>query len=115
MKDYHTKTEALHIKLLENMGFTVINPSGPRYEKKVKNLKAEGKTSSEIMDYFVEVVKNCDHLAFSTTKDGKVSAGVMKEIETMKEEGGSIVQLPDLNSLESMNISDTRKHIREPA
>jgi hypothetical protein len=72
MKDYHTKTEALHIKLLENMGFTVINPSGPRYEKKVKNLKAEGKTSSEIMDYFVEVVKNCDHLAFSTTKDGKL-------------------------------------------
>ena len=115
MKDYHTKTEQLHVKLLQDMGLTVVNPSDPMYEKKVKNMRDEGKTSTEIMNYFVEVVKNCDHLAFSTTKDGKVSAGVMKEIETMKKKGGSIIQLPDLASLESMSISDTVKHIKGTA
>jgi histidyl-tRNA synthetase len=112
MKDYHTKTEALHVKLLEQMGFEVINPSGPIFDAEVKRMKRDGKTSTQIMNYFIEVVEECDHLAFSTTKKNTVSAGVAEEIKAMKKKGGTVIQLPDLKKIKKMSIADTVSHIR---
>jgi hypothetical protein len=113
MKDYGSKRSKAHIEHLRKLGFHVIDPSGPDFDKKVKEMKSKGKNSKQIMDFFVDYVnKYCDHLAFSTTDNGKVSAGAWLEIETMKKKGGMIIQLPELDNIEVMSVEETRAHIR---
>jgi hypothetical protein len=112
IKDYDTDKANQNKESLRNMGFQVIDPSIKLYDSKVNKMRKEGKTSAEIMDFFLGVVGNCNHLAFALTDEGKVSAGVGKEIEIMKQKGGTIIQMPNLNSLEVMSIEETRNYIR---
>ena len=112
MIDYHTNKSTKHKEALMRMGFDIVDPSNDIYQTKVEEMISEGKTSKEIMDYFLEVVVSCHHLAFSLTDEGKVSAGAWKEIQTMKEKGGTIIQMPNLDNLDVMSVEETRAYLR---
>jgi hypothetical protein len=112
MKDYGSSKEKSHIKHLRKLGFHVINPADEYFQDKVEQMRKEGKTSSQIMDWFVEYVEqNCDHLAFAMTDKGKVSAGVWREIEAMRNKGGFVIQMPDFDKMKVMTIEQTRRYI----
>ena len=113
MKDYGSDMEKEHVKILERLGYYVLNPNDPRIDSVVDQMQAEGKTSSEIMDYFLTIVKKCDVLAFATTTTGKVSAGVKKEIDYMKSLDRPVFQLPIYSNLETMSVDETRKFLKE--
>jgi hypothetical protein len=113
MKDYHSKKAKAHVKHLRKLGFHVIDPSGEDFEKKVNQMKKKNKTGAQVMEWFVDYVnKYCDHLAFSPTDEGKVSAGVWQEIEAMKNKGGMVIQMPDLDKLEVMTVEETRQYLK---
>jgi len=97
--------------MLKDMGFEVIDPGHPKFEKHVQKMKARGKDSAYIMKFFVRIVKTCDGLAFSTAKTNTVSAGAWKEIETMRDKEGFVIQMPDLKNLNKMSVSATRKFL----
>lgn len=112
ISDYHTNKSRSHIKYLKQLGFEVIDPSSKKYEKCVKKMREEGKTGKQVMDYFVEIVKTCDLLAFAVATTNKISAGVKKEIDTMREMEKPVIQMPEFNSLETMTIEETREYIK---
>ena len=101
----------MHVQMLRDMGFEVIDPGSSKFEAHVKKMKARGKTSKQIMDFFVRIVKKCDGLAFSPAKFNTVSAGAWKEIQTMKAKGGFVIQMPDFSSLKHMSVAETRNFI----
>lgn len=113
MKDYGSNKAKEHKRILMEMGFNVLDPSEKPYSSISRDMKRSGKSGKEIMDFFLGVVqKHADVLAFSTTDNGEVSAGVAKEIEEMKKKNGLIIQMPDLSHLKVMSVSETRKYIQ---
>ena len=109
---YGTNKERQDIKDLERMGFRVDNPNSAKHKKIVASMRANRKTSKEIMDYFVKVVKRADGLAFRALPDQSISAGVHKEVKTMYNKGGFVLELPEYDSRNAMSVNETRAYLR---
>ncbi|RVO41324.1 hypothetical protein CN093_08640 [Sinorhizobium meliloti] len=78
VSDYGTERQAATIDLLRSRGWQVENPDQPHH---ARAYKARG------MQHFVEVVEDCDGLAFLRFPDRSIGAGVAKEIETALRRG----------------------------
>jgi len=111
IKDYGTEKAEGHKNTLRSLGFQVVDPSSDFFVSKVREMRSQGKSSKEVMNFFLDEVKKYQYLAFSVADNGKVSAGVWKEINTMKKNKGMIIQMPDFNSLRPMSIKETQNHI----
>ena len=72
---YGKPQEERDIKLLEALGFEVENPNQQKHTDGYMAMP-EG----EGMQYFVDLVRTCDVLAFRAYPDGSIGAGVYKEI-----------------------------------
>jgi hypothetical protein len=64
------------------------------------------------MDYFLGIVEKCDVLAFRGYPNGKIPAGVWKEIMHAAEHKTPIIELPCFSGRQ-MSVEDTRMFIRE--
>jgi hypothetical protein len=111
MSDYGSRASKKHVRSLQALGFTVIDPSSKEHSDKILEMKNQGKTSKDIMDYFVSVVEQCDHLAFRALSDGTISAGVGKEIRVMRKKGGQIIEMPNPKR-KVLSITATRQHLK---
>ena len=109
---YGGNTERQDIKNLERMGFKVDNPNSAKHKKIVASMRANRKTSKEIMDYFVKVVRKADGLAFRALPDGSISAGVHKEVQAMYIKGGFVIELPEYKSRKFLSVEETRAYLR---
>jgi hypothetical protein len=69
---YNTKQDERDILTLRTLGFDVVNPNKEELQLRYK---------TEGMDAFLQAIDDCNLLAFRSFQDGKISAGVMKEIE----------------------------------
>lgn len=67
-----TPTQVAAVKAINERGWQVENPDQPHHQA---GYKERG------MDHFIDVVQNCDGLAFIRFPDGAIGAGVAKEIE----------------------------------
>jgi len=113
MAIYDTQQEREDVGRLRSMGFRVVNPNSFRHKSKVKTMKKNGKTGSQIMDYFITVVNRCDGLAFrAIPEDFAIPAGVAKEIKAMKKKGGFILELPTFKHRNYMSIASTSNYTR---
>jgi len=112
MAIYGTHIETLDIETLRCMGFKVINPNTHEHRHRVGMMRREGKDGSQIMDYFCKVVKKCDGLAFRALPDLSIPAGVYKEILTMLDKRGFILELPEIAKRKVLTIDETRAYIR---
>jgi len=102
---YGSAQEARDIKLLEDLGFEVVNPNTPEHQ-------LEAKTSGEMtMAYFERLAERCDALAFRALPDGNISAGVFTEIIGV--EGKPVIELPWGVSRRGLSIGDTREYLKE--
>ncbi|GAG34882.1 unnamed protein product [marine sediment metagenome] len=112
MSDYDSSPEQKDIETLISLGFNVENPNEHQHMAKVARMKAQGLSSTHIMDYFISVVEMCDALAFRSLPDGTISAGVAKEISCMQSLNRPVIELPDLDKREVLSVSDTRTYLR---
>lgn len=100
---YNTKQEDRDLQLLNQLNFDVVNPNKEELQQRYK---------TEGMDVFVSAVKDCDALAFRSFQDGKISAGVKKEIDAAVENGKPVIELPTITSNRILSVDDTREYLK---
>lgn len=108
MAIYDTLQESEDVELLELMGFEVDNPNSEYHKKKISTIYSPRRK----MDYFIDVVKVSDGLAFRGLPDQSLPAGVAKEIETMREKGGPVIELPNLKERKTLSVYETAEYTR---
>lgn len=110
--DYDTPREAEAVRLLEQHGFTVVNPNGSEHDAAYKH---------QGMQYFLGMVATCDALAFQRFATGQVGAGVGKEIHVATAYSLPVYEIAD-NALrqvdgatavgDAMSVDETRALLR---
>lgn len=100
---YNTKQEERDLLLLVQLSFQVVNPNKEELQVRYQQ---------EGMDVFLSAVKDCDFLAFRSFPDGKISAGVIKEINQAIELGKQVIELPTITSQRELSVDDTRKYLQ---
>lgn len=100
---YNTKQEKRDLLLLTQFSLDIVNPN-----KEELQLRYE----REGMDVFTAAVKDCDALAFRSFQDGRISAGVKKEIDAAIELGKPVIELPTITSTRILSIDDTREYLK---
>lgn len=68
---------------------------------------------AEVMKYFKPLAQGCDVLAFRALPDGRIPAGVAKEIEWAAEIGIPIIELPSSLKGRQLSVELTREYLRE--
>ena len=105
---YNTPQEQRDIETIEKMGFEVINPNTQKHKDKIKGLPGES-----VMQYFGEVVCDCDALFFRALPDLSISAGVSYEIGIAKKYGRPVAELPTLFSRKRLTVEETVGYMQE--
>jgi len=104
MLAYNTQKELDDIKLLESLGFEVINPNS-------KDIQDGYKMDRNIdrMAYFKQFVDKSDIIVFRTFND-VITSGVGYELKYAIEIGKPIIELPDYNTIKSkiLSYADTK-------
>ena len=119
MAIYGTPQEERDIKTLKALGFEVLNPNSPGYIEEAAAIRQhheELHTSDPghyVMNYFMELVSTCECLAFRALPDGKIPAGVAKEIAAARENDLPIMELPSALTLRAMSVEATREFLTE--
>lgn len=100
---YGTSQEARDIELLEQLGFRVVNPNSEEFAY------MEGWNSKDRMTRFFEIAAGCDLIAFRALPDGKITAGVAKEIKA----GPPVIELPSGMNRRGLTIQQTVETLQE--
>jgi hypothetical protein len=116
---YGKPQEKRDIEMLEKLGFEVLNPNNEECIKMCKDVKEHGEKhlftkdqiSSIIMDNFKDYVLSCKAVAFRAHLDGKIPAGVGKEVLWAKEAGLPIIELPSLFNSKFLEVGETRQYL----
>ena len=104
MTIYNTPQEKRDISLLGKLGFEVINPNHKGSEEAYQR---------DGMNYFIDLVKGSDALAFRSFPNGEIPAGVYKEIEVMKKKGSPVFELPSGLIGRRISVEQTREYLEE--
>lgn len=110
LSNYNTKQDERDIQLLENLGFEIINPNKEELQKKVDELR-NNNPDKDYMYVFTDIVKTCDALAYRSFVDLKISAGVMKEIETAVDLKLPVFELPTITIQRRLSVDETRQYL----
>jgi hypothetical protein len=100
---YGSLIEYEDVKMLEEMGFEVINPNSPGNEEKYLERRAFG--------FFLDMVRNCECIAFRSIF-GKISTGVGKEINYAQENKMPVIELPYITTDRFLTQGETEKYFR---
>jgi len=65
------------------------------------------------MDYFKRFPKECGVIAIRALPDGRIPAGIAKEIDMFKEAGRPIIELPSGLIGRVMSVEATREYLAE--
>jgi len=108
---YGTLQEQRDVKLLEALGFEVVNPSDSKHAEGYKHAG---------MDYSLTLIQEVDVVAFRALPDGSIPAGIAKELAWARGEGLDraevklIIELPSLPPLRKvLSVSATRQYLHE--
>lgn len=129
---YHTPQELRDLKTLEYCGFEVINPAGPEIEAQVQEVKRafanptrrslekrfhgladDGAAVMELVFKPLLTPASIDLLVFRSLPDGRIPAGVAKEIAWADANGIPILELPSNRSSRLMTVDQTREYLKE--
>ena len=101
---YGTTQEKMDIVTLEDMDFEVVNPNAPEHDK---GYRERG------MDYFEDLVRECDGIAFRGFPDSSIPAGVAKEIDWMVDNIGFVIELPSATFRRELSVKETREFLMQ--
>lgn len=100
---YNTKQEDRDLETISLAGWEVLNPNKKELADRYK---------TEGMDVFLAAVTECDGLVYRSFQDGKISAGVKKEIDKATEIGKFVLELPTITSNRILSVEDTREYLK---
>jgi hypothetical protein len=113
VSDYDSERESAAVKVIESYGYDVVNPNSPEDDAAYKERG---------MIHFTERVLGCAALAFQRFPDGKVGAGVAKEIATAAKDNKPVFEVTDdaifyethMESIEGavLTVDETRERLR---
>ena len=123
---YDTPQEDRDIALLTVLGFQVVNPNSLEVHDACANIRAlskahliHGDPSARIMEeIFRPLVLSCDALAFRALPDGRIPAGIAKEIRYAQIGWGGeqvipIFELPANVPSRVMSVEATQTYLHE--
>lgn len=112
MLSYGSTIEDEDIKLLERLGFEVINPSSPEIVQACSNfIKNFGKTN--VMEFFAEIINSCDVVAFRSLPDGKILSGIVAEIQHALNNDIPVIEIPCLIENRMLDYPETKKYLTQ--
>jgi hypothetical protein len=100
---YKTNQDVRDIESLKSLFQDVVNPDKEELQKRYEK---------DGMDAFLAAVSDCDALAFRSFPDGKISAGVKKEIDKALELGKPVIELPTITESRVLSVEDTRSYLK---
>jgi hypothetical protein len=101
---YNTKQDQRDLEMLDAISdWIVVNPNKEELQDRYKK---------EGMDVFLQAMNDCDGLVFRSFQDGKISAGVKKEIDKAIELGMFVFELPTITSTRVLSVDDTREYLK---
>jgi len=101
---YDAPQEKRDLEVLKSLGFEVVNPNCPEC---AEGYKKEG------MDYFRRYAEECEAIAFRALPDGRIPAGIGKEIRMFKDRNKPAIELPSGLLSRLMSIEETREYLME--
>ena len=107
---YNTPQEQRDIDLLKQLGFEVLNPNKPNHVRMAKEMRERGEN---VMLYFEGLVDQCDVLAFRSLPDGRIPAGIAKEIKRARDCTKPVFELPSSILRRSIGVEETREYLTE--
>ena len=100
---YNTKQEERDVAMLDAMGgWELVNPNKQELQERYQK---------EGMDVFLQAMEDCDGVVFRAFQDGKISAGVKKEIDYAIQMGKFVMELPTITSKRVLSVEDTRSYL----
>ena len=112
MISYGSTIEAVDIDILESLGFEVINPNTKKHIEGCKEYAAKFGPSN-VMEYFKNVVDECDVVAFRSLPEGKILSGVAAEVAHAKVIGYPVIELPCSLETRYMEYPETKQYLIE--
>lgn len=109
---YGTPQEQRDIKTLESLGLKVFNPN----QQKLQDDFNEQKEIDYMLAFeqvFLHSILECEVFAFRALPDGRIPAGVAKEIVYAQEQGKTIIELPSNVIDRYMEVDATRLFLEE--
>jgi hypothetical protein len=108
---YNTRMEERDVRLIERLGFEVLNPNCQRIKDEFAAYKT--RNPDDYMQYFEGVVMGCDVLAFRALPDGAIPAGVEKEVRWALGMGKPVIELPGALTRRTLSVHATRDYLYE--
>jgi hypothetical protein len=109
---YDTPQEHRDRLLLGRLGYTIYDPDSPEVDAEIARLKAANPTG-DYMEFFRGLVTACDVFAFRALPDGRIPAGVAKELGFAVAAGMPIFELPSGVLARSISVEETREYLHE--
>lgn len=100
ISNYDTLQDKRDIETINALGFKLINPNKEEIQEQYA---AEG------MQAYIKLVDKSDLVIFRSFVDGKISAGVYKEIIAT---GKPVLELPTITSKRVLSVEDTREYLK---
>ena len=113
---YRTPQEVRDICLLSDLGFSVCNPADMESEYHEwldhhdENIRAY---VVDPMSFWIHKITDCDVVAFRALPDGRIPAGVSKEIEHAKSIDKLVFELPSNVIGRSIDVKETIEYLEE--
>lgn len=101
---YGTKQEARDVEIIKRVfpDDSIINPNTPDVQSQYHG----------DMDIFKSIVQKCGIFVFRALPNGKIPAGIAKEIECATDVNIPIIELPCFTE-RTMTVDDTRQFLKE--
>lgn len=114
---YDTFQEIRDINTLLGLKLEIVNPNNPETDKKYKELLKSVNTNEGYNQVFDSIFNSkidiCDVFAFRSLPDGRISAGVARELKYAKETGKIIIELPSNIISRSITKEETKEYLKE--
>lgn len=115
---YGSAQESRDIALLEHLGAAVLNPNSADIIRRCAQIRECAPVGEDVGGLIMEnvfkpLVLDCDLLAFRALPDGRIPAGVAKEIAWAQEAGIPVLELPSGIIDRTMSVASTRNYLHE--
>lgn len=112
MYTYGSTIEQKDLELLNALNFEIVNPNCPEVQIGLKDY-IELNGVAKTMEYFADLVSECDMVAFRALPDGRLLSGVAFEVQHAKNNELPVIELPRLLEKRMMNYPETKEYLTE--
>lgn len=112
MLSYGSTIEAQDVKLLETLGFEVENPNQEKHQIDCQQYALEH-GSNKVMEYFTNIVRTCDVVAFRSLPTGQLLSGISAELQAAMDANILIIELPCSVKTRMMEYPETKQYLIE--